>query len=98
MEARRMVERNVNWQYALETLLFSGLRAAGLHGNKGRRKLHDDGNWVRFRKAGKVYYLGSHRRVAQRGDQVVVETTQGMGLGEVISGAREVEDDQIVAP
>lgn len=30
MEARRMVERNVNWQYALETLLFSGLRAAGL--------------------------------------------------------------------
>lgn len=53
---------------------------------------------VRFRKAGKVYYFDPTDVWPSAGDQVVVETTRGMELGEVISGAREVEDDQIVAP
>ena len=53
---------------------------------------------VRFRKAGKVYYFDPTDVWPSAGDQVVVETTRGMELGEVISGAREVEDDQIVRP
>ena len=53
---------------------------------------------VRFKKAGKVYYFDPTDVWPQPGDQVVVETSRGIELGEVIAGAREVEDEQIVAP
>ena len=53
---------------------------------------------VRFKKAGKVYYFDPSGVWPNPGDQVVVETARGIELGEVIAGAREVEDDQIVAP
>ncbi len=53
---------------------------------------------VRFKKAGKVYYFAPGEVWPQPGDYVVVETSRGVELGEVIAGAREVEDDQIIAP
>ncbi len=53
---------------------------------------------VRFKKAGKVYYFDPTDVWPQPGDQVVVETSRGIELGEVIAGARDVEDEQIVAP
>ena len=53
---------------------------------------------VRFKKAGKVYYFDPSEVWPKAGDFVVVETSRGVELGEVITGAREVEDDQIVAP
>ncbi|MEF9896578.1 MAG: stage 0 sporulation family protein, partial [Clostridia bacterium] len=53
---------------------------------------------VRFKKAGKVYYFDPTDVWPKAGDSVVVETARGVELGEVISGAREVEDNQIVAP
>lgn len=41
---------------------------------------------VRFKKAGKVYYFDPTDVWPQPGDQVVVETSRGIELGEVIAG------------
>ena len=53
---------------------------------------------VRFKKAGKVYYFDPCDVWPRPGDSVVVETTRGVEFGEVVTGAREVADEQIVAP
>ena len=53
---------------------------------------------VRFKKAGKVYYFDPCEVWPRPGDNVVVETARGVEFGEVVTGAREVADEQIVAP
>ena len=53
---------------------------------------------VRFKKAGKVYYFDPCEVWPRPGDSVVVETARGVELGEVVTGAREVADEQIVSP
>ncbi|NLD60213.1 MAG: stage 0 sporulation protein [Clostridiales bacterium] len=53
---------------------------------------------VRFKKAGKVYYFDPCEVWPRPGDNVVVETARGVEFGEVVTGAREVDDQQIVAP
>ena len=53
---------------------------------------------VRFRKAGKVYYFDPNDFWPRTGDFVIVETSRGMELGEVVTGSRSVSDAQIVAP
>ena len=53
---------------------------------------------VRFKKAGKVYYFDPVDVWPRPGSNVVVETARGIEFGEVVTGAREVADDQIVAP
>jgi len=53
---------------------------------------------VRFKKAGKVYYFDPSDVWPRPGEYVVVETTRGLELGEVVTSAREVTDDQIVQP
>ncbi len=53
---------------------------------------------VRFKKAGKVYYFDPSDIWPKPGEFVVVETARGIEIGEVVTGAREVADDQIVAP
>ena len=53
---------------------------------------------VRFKKAGKVYYFDPCEVWPRPGDSVVVETARGVEFGEVVTGAREVADEQIVAP
>ena len=53
---------------------------------------------VRFKKAGKVYYFDPCDFWPKPGQNVVVETARGIEFGEVVTGARSVSDEQIVAP
>ena len=53
---------------------------------------------VRFKKAGKVYYFDPSQVWPNPGDPVIVETTRGLEIGETVTGAREVADEQIVTP
>lgn len=53
---------------------------------------------VRFKKAGKVYYFDPCDVWPRPGNNVVVETARGIEFGEVVTGAREVADEQIVTP
>lgn len=53
---------------------------------------------VRFKKAGKVYYFDPNEFWPKPGDSVVVETARGLEFGEVVTSARSVADEQIVAP
>jgi len=53
---------------------------------------------VRFKKAGKVYYFDPVDVWPRPGNNVVVETARGIEFGEVVTGAREVADEQIVTP
>lgn len=53
---------------------------------------------IRFKKAGKVYYFSPGEVWPRPGEDVIVETTRGVELGEVVTGAREVADDALVMP
>jgi len=53
---------------------------------------------VRFKKAGKVYYFDPCDFWPKPGQNVIVETARGIEFGEVVTGARSVNDQQIVAP
>ena len=53
---------------------------------------------VRFRNAGKVYYLDPKGNKIKAGDHVIVETARGVEYGTVIGGIREVTDDRVVQP
>ena len=53
---------------------------------------------VRFKKAGKVYYFDPCDIWPRPGSNVVVETARGVECGEVVTGAREISDEQIVTP
>lgn len=53
---------------------------------------------VRFKNAGKIYYFDPQGVEANRGDNVVVETSRGIEYGEVIHGIKEVEDSVITKP
>ncbi len=53
---------------------------------------------VRFKKAGKVYYFDPCDIWPRPGSNVVVETARGVEFGEVVTGAREISDEQIVTP
>ena len=53
---------------------------------------------VRFKKAGKVYYFDPSGIWPRPGECVVVETSRGVELGEVVTGSRSVNDAQIVTP
>ncbi len=53
---------------------------------------------VRFKKAGKIYYFDPTGVWPKPGDYVIVETTRGIELGETITGAREIDESEIVSP
>ncbi len=53
---------------------------------------------VRFRKAGKIYFFSPGKLEIKRGDQVIVETARGVEFGNVVSGPKEVADDEITQP
>lgn len=53
---------------------------------------------VRFRTAGKIYYFSPGKLEINQGDQVIVETARGVEFGNVVLGAKEVEDDKITQP
>lgn len=53
---------------------------------------------VRFRSAGKVYYFDPNNISVKVGEAVIVETARGLEYGEIVSGAKEVTEDEIVSP
>jgi cell fate regulator YaaT (PSP1 superfamily) len=53
---------------------------------------------VRFRRAGKVYYFDPADRQIEKGQHVIVETARGVEYGEVVLGAREIEDENVIQP
>lgn len=53
---------------------------------------------IRFKKLGKIYFFNPRGFRVRKGDKVVVETSQGEELAEVLIPNRYVEDEKIVAP
>jgi cell fate regulator YaaT (PSP1 superfamily) len=53
---------------------------------------------VRFRTAGKVYFFAPGKLCIDAGDKVIVETARGVEIGAVVTGMREVEDEEITQP
>ncbi len=53
---------------------------------------------VRFRPAGKIYFFAPGELKIQTGDKVIVETARGVEYGSVVSGPKEVEEEQILQP
>ena len=53
---------------------------------------------VTFKAAGKVYYFDPQQFQLQKGDQVIVETSRGIEMGQIVVDPKEVEPDEIVAP
>ncbi len=53
---------------------------------------------VRFRTAGKIYFIDPKDYDLKRGDHVIVETARGVEYGTVVGSPREVPDDQVVQP
>lgn len=53
---------------------------------------------VRFRNAGKLYYFDPGSLWPTAGDAVIVETVRGIEYGEVVTGVKEVSDDEITPP
>ena len=53
---------------------------------------------VRFENAGKLYFFDPGEFWPTAGDYVVVETSRGVELGEVVLGVREVNDEALTEP
>lgn len=53
---------------------------------------------VRFKPAGKIYFFDPDKKWIKKGDSVIVETIRGIEFGEVVSGPKFINDDEIVTP
>ncbi len=53
---------------------------------------------VRFRQAGKVYFFSPGKLHVKQGDKVIVETARGVEFGSVVSGPKDVRDEEIMQP
>lgn len=53
---------------------------------------------IRFKKLGKIYFFNPKGLKVKKCDKVIVETTQGEELAEVLIPNRYVEDEKIIAP
>ena len=53
---------------------------------------------VRFRVAGKIYFFSPGNLEIHQGDNVIVETARGVEYGRVVSGLKEVPDEEVVQP
>ena len=53
---------------------------------------------IKFKKAGKTYYFSPGDLTLTTGDEVVVETARGIEWGEIVTGPREVPDEEVVQP
>ena len=53
---------------------------------------------VRFKKAGKVYYFNPGGLDLAVGDKVIVETSRGVEYGEVVTGPKDVKEEDIITP
>ena len=48
---------------------------------------------VQFQKNGKLYYFDANGFETKVGDYVIVDTVRGFDLGEIVTGARNIEDE-----
>ncbi len=53
---------------------------------------------VRFRTAGKIYFFSPGKLEIRQGDYVIVETARGVEFGRVVSGPKEVKEEEVVRP
>lgn len=53
---------------------------------------------VRFRNAGKLYYFDPGMYWPSAGDAVIVETVRGVEYGEVVTGVKKIEAEELQAP
>ncbi|WKY47723.1 stage 0 sporulation family protein [Eubacteriaceae bacterium ES3] len=53
---------------------------------------------VRFKKVGKIYYFDPLDIVFDQFDPVIVETVRGIEYGEIALTAREIDEEEMVAP
>lgn len=53
---------------------------------------------VRFRTAGKIYFFAPGKFDITQGDNVIVETARGVEFGRVVSGPKDVKDEEVVQP
>lgn len=53
---------------------------------------------IKFKKLGKIYFFNPQNLYLKKGDNVVVETTQGEEFAEVLVPNRYVDDERIIAP
>ena len=53
---------------------------------------------VRFKKLGKIYFFNPKYIHVRKGDKVIVETSQGEEIGEVVIPNRYVNDEKILEP
>ena len=53
---------------------------------------------VRFRTAGKIYFFAPGKFEIKQGDNVIVETARGVEFGRVVSGPKDVKDEEVVQP
>ena len=53
---------------------------------------------VRFKKLGKIYFFNPRNLNIKKVDKVIVETTQGEEIGEVVIPNRHVDDEKIIGP
>ena len=53
---------------------------------------------IRFKKLGKIYFFNPKGIKVQKGDKVIVETSQGEEYAELLIPNRYVDDEKIVAP
>jgi len=53
---------------------------------------------VRFKSSGRTYFFDPKDFDIKSGDCVIVETARGLEYGDVVTGPREVEEEQVVAP
>ena len=53
---------------------------------------------VRFRNAGKIYFFGPGELELQAGTHVIVETARGVEMGTVMTGPKEVSEEEVIQP
>ncbi len=53
---------------------------------------------VRFKRPGKIYFFDPGKLRAEKGDFVIVETSQGEEYGEVVISNRDIDEEKLVAP
>lgn len=53
---------------------------------------------IRFRNAGKIYYFGPGELELTKGMHVIVETARGVELGTIMTGPKEVKEEDVVQP
>ena len=53
---------------------------------------------VRFRTAGKIYFFSPGQFDIKQGDNAIVETARGVEFGRVVSGVKEVAEEDVIQP